>query len=64
MRLYLTKGEAIRIEQALQATMAASVNPAMDERLIQRIDRCLERQKPLDKHPPDEAGRLPAETSN
>lgn len=64
MRLYLTKGEAIRIRQALQATMATSVNPDMDERIINRIDKCMDRQKPFDKHPPDEAERLPAETPN
>ena len=50
MRLYLTKAEAKRIIQAILLTTDMNVK---DIKLVTRIERCLETQKPVPT-PPDE----------
>ena len=45
MRLYLTKDEAKRILEALYETHRMSES---DNKLINRIERCMEMQKPND----------------
>lgn len=55
MRLYLTKAEATRIVQALSQTTDMNEK---DMKLIDRIEHCLEIQKPFPKpelNPPDES---------
>lgn len=53
MRLYLTKAEAKRIVSAIYQTTDMSEK---DMKLVTRIERCMEVQKPV-HNPPDEAGR-------
>ena len=53
MRLFLTKEEATRIISAIHQTTDLSEK---DMKLLTRIERCMEFQKPV-PNPPDEAGR-------
>ena len=51
MRLYLTKAEAKRI---LSAILQTTDMDAKDMKLVTRIERCMDAQKPYD-NPPDES---------
>ena len=52
MRLYLTKAEAQRIVSAL---LTAPGQEPVDLKLVERIEGCMEQQKPFPKNPPDES---------
>lgn len=55
MRLYCTKDEAERLVSALRT---APGQEEIDLILIERIEKCMEEQKPhAKKNPPDEAER-------
>ena len=51
MRLYLTKAEAKRIIQSILLTTDMSEK---DMKIVTRIERCMETQKPI-HNPPDES---------
>lgn len=55
MRVYMSKAEASRVMEALQATSTQDTYN-IDTRLVSRIQQCMKVQKPFPKNLPDEAG--------